>query len=170
MTTDLGPVLIQSLVTLFSGGTGAVVVSGVLSHRRTAAEADKTHAETGKTQAEIVGVGTNTAATQVDTAMDMLREMRVDMATLRDDLGKARLDIASARQEAAYAKTEAVSATAETVALREWRNRHEQLMAQHLLWDEQVMTVVRDLGGNIGTPPPLTDDDPHLPLAPHGTL
>lgn len=134
---DMSTLVLQSIVTLASGGTGAAIIGGIVSHRSTRAAVSKTMAETGKTEAEIVGVDTVTAATQVDTAMDMLREVRIDMAALRAELSAARAEIASMQQ---------------------WKTRHERLMDAHVRWDEQVFQVLRDRHIDIAPPPPLRSE------------
>lgn len=131
---DMSALVIQGIVTLASGGTGAAIIGGIVSHRTTRAAVDKTVAETGKTEAEIVGVGTSTAVAQVDTAMDMLREVRIDMAAMR-------LELAGAREE--------------ITSLQQWKVRHERLMEAHIRWDAQVFQILHDRGIDIDVPPPL---------------
>lgn len=132
MAADTSTIILQALVTITAGGTGAAVVTGMLSRRKTKAEADKTQAETGRTQAEIVGTGASTAAAQVDTAMDMVREMRTDMINLR----------------------------AKLTELEMWKYRHERRMDAHVRWDELVWSVLQDRGIHIDPPPPLRVDPP----------
>lgn len=134
---DVSTLVLQGIVTLASGGTGAAIIGGIVSHRSTRAAVNKTVAETGKTEAEIVGVGTSAAVAQVDTAMDMLREVRIDMAAMRAELAAARGEIAS---------------------LQLWKTRHERLMDAHVRWDEQVFQVLRDRHIDIGPPPPLRSE------------
>jgi hypothetical protein len=127
---DTSTLVLQALVTLASGGTGAAIIGGIVSHRSTRAAVNKTVAETGKTEAEIVGVGTSAAAAQVDTAMDMLREVRIDMSAMRTELA----------------------------SLQQWKTRHERLMEAHIRWDAQVFQILRDRGVQIEPPPPLRAD------------
>lgn len=122
--------VIQGLFTLGTGGTGAAVVAGLLSRRKTKAEADRTRAETGRTQAEIIGTGAKTAADQVETAMDLVREMRTDMQTLRTKIDD----------------------------LERWKAGHERRMDAHVRWDEKVWTVLQQRGIEIDPPPPLRAD------------
>jgi hypothetical protein len=161
-TSDANPWVLL-IVSVGTSTTIGGIVNAYLSRRKTRAEVGESVARTGKTSAEITDVGANTANTQVDTSLKLMLEMRTEMTMMREGLLEARREAADARIEARKMRrelddaTEQLAAAVDEVAgLQRWKQSHTQLTAAHASWDVQVVQVVRELGGRIDAPPPLT--------------